>query len=209
MLYGFGWPKTEPDARRLREINEEKEREEKKMGKGKGGKKRGGRTGDTIVVSHVLDTAGATAAVGGNGQRCRGGGTVWGRGGKGGGRSGRSGKGTWVEGGGEDEREERVMDHRTVNRFIAPEEEREVRKRGGINSLLGFTNGADAGLGVGGKEIGSATPDLTLARLRGGGLVERGGSSVMREESVGSSAFEDADGVLRRSKRYFGSRMTM
>jgi hypothetical protein len=65
-------------------------------------------------------------------------------------------------------------------------------------------------LGVGEKEIGTATPDLTLARLRGGGFMERGGSSSKRDdESVGSSAFEDADGVLRRSKRYFGSRMTL
>jgi [histone H4]-N-methyl-L-lysine20 N-methyltransferase len=209
MLYGFGWPKTEPDARRLREINEEREKAEKKMGRGKGGKKRGG-TGDTIVVSHVCEKSGeASATGGGNGQRSRGGG-LWGRGRKGGGRSGRSGKGTWVEGGGEDEREERVMDHRTVNRFIAPEEERQVRKRGRNNSLLGFTNGAAVGGGgIGGKDTGSATPDLTPARPRGSVFVERGASASMREESVGSSAFEDGDGVLRRSKRYFGSRMTM
>lgn len=211
-LYGFGWPKTEPDARRLREIREERERVEKMMGKGKvtkKKKKRGGSLGDTIVVESSSE--GSTSAR--QGQRSKGGG-VWGRGGKGGGRSGRSGKGTWVEGGGEDEREERVMDHRTVNRFIAPEEERDVRKRG-RNIQLDFANGISKG-GSAGKD--SSTPDRLLPKFKSSVFGERGGSASVngnassREESVvsgGGGGFEDGDGLLRRSKRYFGSRMTM
>lgn len=217
MLYGFGWPKTEPDARRLREIREMKEREEKKRVGEKGkvkGKRKGGSAGDTIVVSAAKVDKGATAAVVRQGQRSKGGG-VWGRGGKGGGRSGRSGKGTWVEGGGEEEREERVMDHRTVNRFIAPEEEREVRRRG-KNSLLEYANARSGSLGTTGVKD-SATPDRMLARLRGSVLGERAGSATgngnaypsAREDSIGSAGFEDGDGALRRSQRYFGSRLTM
>ncbi|ERF74968.1 hypothetical protein EPUS_05176 [Endocarpon pusillum Z07020] len=217
MLYGFGWPKTEPDARRLREIREMKEREEKKRVSEKGkakGKRKGGSAGDTIVVSAAKVDEGATAAVVRQGQRSKGGG-VWGRGGKGGGRSGRSGKGTWVEGGGEEEREERVMDHRTVNRFIAPEEEREVRKRG-KNSLLEYANARSGSLGTPGAKD-SATPDRVLARLRGSVVGERGRSTTgtgngypsAREDSIGSAGFEDGDGALRRSQRYFGSRLTL
>lgn len=203
MLYGFTWPKTEPNARRLREL---KEKEEKSKGKG-----RKGRYGDTIVVESENEsvTAGPTRQ-----QRCKGGG-VWGRGGKGGGRSGKSGKGTWVEGGGEDEREERVMDHRTVNRFIAPEEEREVRRRG-KNSLLELASGVSGGIGTGMRKS-SMTPDqLLLPRIRGAQFWERSGSAAsVTEESVGSCGgglFEEGDvgaAALRRSKRYFGSRMTM
>jgi [histone H4]-N-methyl-L-lysine20 N-methyltransferase len=213
-LYGFGWPKTEPDPRRLREVKEAREREEKKAGKGR--KKRRSGEGDTIVVETAKGPTGrqragqrlASASRGGKG------GGVWGRGGKGGGRSGRSGKGTWVEGGGEDEREERVMDHRTVNRFIAPEEEREAKKRGKIPRLEivnGITRPTTTGLVT---DSSSATPDRNLARLGGSVFAERSGSASRdntsaREESVASAGFEEVDGALRRSKRYFGSRMTM
>jgi hypothetical protein len=216
MLYGFGWPKTEPDARRLREIRENREREEKSRGKakGKGGKKKG--VGDTIVVETTAPTTATSKRMEGAPPPRRGkGGGVWGRGGKGGGRSGRSGKGTWVEGGGEEEREERVMDHRTVNRFIAPEEEREVRKRGKTRPSEfadGIATGAAAGFG---KD--SATPDCGLLRIRGSafcdgrsGSANANSSASAREESVGSSGFEEGEGgALRRSKRYFGSRMMM
>ncbi len=211
-LYGFGWPKTEPDTRRLREIAESREREEKRVGKlgtrGKG--KRKGGLGDTIVVSQQSERESTAVRQGERWkeQSSGKGGGVWGRGGKGGGRSGRSGKGAWVEGGGEDEREERVMDHRTVNRFVAPEEEREAKIRRGRHSLLELGNGI-ARSGVG-KD--SATPDRILARLRGSVFGERDGSANAsasgREESLGSAGgFEDGDGALRRSKRYFGSRM--
>ena len=129
-----------------------------------------------------------------------------------------------MEGGGEEEREERVLDHRTVNRFIAPEEEREVKRRGrksqldlvdGIVAAAVATAaaGAGAGAGVGGN---SATPDRVLARIRGrafggdrGASEMANGSASAREESVGTSAGleEGHGGVLRRSKRYFGSKM--
>lgn len=207
MLYGFGWPKTEPDARKLREIREMKEKEEKGVGKsvGRPKAKRWSDSGDTIVV----ESPGAVTLR--FGRRCKEpkvSGGVWGRGGKGGGRSGRSGKGSWVEGGGEDEREERVMDHRTVNRFIAPEEEREVRRRG-KNSLLDIANRVSRS---GSVVKNGTTPDrMLLARLKASVFVERDGSAnaSAREESAGSGEFEDGDGSLRRSKRYFGSRMAI
>jgi histone-lysine N-methyltransferase SUV420H len=72
-LYGFSWPKTDPDPRKLAEK------------KGKGSPEKGGRKG-------------------------------------------RSGKGSWQVGGGDPE--ERVMDHRLVHRFVFPEEEKEITRRG-------------------------------------------------------------------------------
>jgi histone-lysine N-methyltransferase SUV420H len=72
-LYGFSWPKTDPDPRKLAEK------------KGKGSPEKGGRKG-------------------------------------------RSGKGSWQIGGGDPE--ERVMDHRLVHRFVFPEEEKEITRRG-------------------------------------------------------------------------------
>lgn len=72
-LYGFSWPKTDPDPRKLAEK------------KGKGSPEKGGRRG-------------------------------------------RSGKGSWQVGGGDPE--ERVMDHRLVHRFVFPEEEKEITRRG-------------------------------------------------------------------------------
>lgn len=208
MLYGFGWPKTEPDAKKLRQIREMKEKEEKRAGKSVGKSKaiRRSGSGDTIAVECQ------GSAVLKQGRQCKDmevGGGVWGRGGRGGGRSGRSGKGTWVEGGGEDEREERVMDHRTVNRFIAPEEERDVRRRV-KNTLLDITTNGIGRSGSVGKN--GATPDrMLLARLRVNAFMETDGGGYVsaREESVGSGMFEDGDGALRRSKRYFGSTAAM
>ncbi|KIW10843.1 hypothetical protein PV08_10142 [Exophiala spinifera] len=78
MLYGFPWPKTDPDARKLLE----------RTGRGKK---------DAVEYSAYR-------------------------------RKGRCGKGTWVEGGGDEE--ERVMDHRTIHRFVLPEEEREITRKG-------------------------------------------------------------------------------
>lgn len=42
-------------------------------------------------------------------------------------RQGKQGKGTWVEGGGDEE--ERTMDHRTIHRFVLPEDEKAVARR--------------------------------------------------------------------------------
>ena len=116
-LYGFTWPKTDPDPRKL---------QEKKV-KGTSPSKFG--------------------------------------------RKGRCGKGTWVEGGGDPE--ERVMDHRIVHRFLWPEEERELTRRG----LLIAAEHARAN--------GTETPDRALAN-----------ESMAREES---STSEDG---RRRSKRF-------
>lgn len=80
MLYGFPWPKTDPDRRKILE---------------RAGSNRSKK--DPSLYSQYR-------------------------------RQGRQGKGTWVEGGGDDE--ERVMDHRIVHRFVLPEDEKVVTKKG-------------------------------------------------------------------------------
>ena len=122
MLYGFGWPKTEPNAKRLREIREMKDKTS-----GAAGKR------SAAAVSSIVRGINRSDQRVGRGHR-----RISGLG-----RSGKSGKGSWVEGGGEEEREERVMDHRTVNRFIAPEDERLVRRRG-RDPILDRANGLAA-----------------------------------------------------------------
>jgi [histone H4]-N-methyl-L-lysine20 N-methyltransferase len=119
-LYGFSWPKTDPDPRRLAEK------------KGKGSAEKGGRKG-------------------------------------------RSGKGSWQVGGGDPE--ERVMDHRLVHRFVFPEEEKEITRRGLLkDAQLARANSTETpergngfgglGLSVGargsesmGRDNESSTPD--------------------------------------------------
>ncbi|ETN39091.1 uncharacterized protein HMPREF1541_05313 [Cyphellophora europaea CBS 101466] len=83
MLYGFPWPKTDPDPRTLL------------------ARQQGVRKKDAAALAAQFSA-----------YR----------------RQGRSGKGTWVEGGGDEE--ERVMDHRTIHRFVGPEEERELTRKG-------------------------------------------------------------------------------
>ena len=96
-LYGFSWPKTDPDPRKLADK------------KGKGLSEKGGRKG-------------------------------------------RSGKGSWQVGGGDPE--ERVMDHRLVHRFVFPEEEKEVTRRGLLkdaqNARANSTETPERGNGFGG-----------------------------------------------------------
>lgn len=82
MLYGFAWPKTDPDARII-------------LARQQGRKKKGEDSQNGFSAYR---------------------------------RQGKSGKGSWVEGGGDEE--ERVMDHRTIHRFIGPEEERELTRKG-------------------------------------------------------------------------------
>jgi histone-lysine N-methyltransferase SUV420H len=119
-LYGFSWPKTDPDPRKLAEK------------KGKGSPEKGGRKG-------------------------------------------RSGKGSWQVGGGD--QEERVMDHRLVHRFVFPEEEKEITRRGLLkDAQLARANSTETpergngfgglGLSVGGRgsesmgrDNESSTPD--------------------------------------------------
>ena len=125
MLYGFPWPKTDPDPRKLME---RKKREEVSAYK----------------------------------------------------RQGKSGKGSWVEGGGDEE--ERVMDHRTVHRFLFPGEEREISRKG----LL--------------KEAEEKRKELSGRLLNGFGTPDRATESVGREASW-SSTPEDGFG-RRKSKRF-------
>lgn len=138
MLYGYPWPKTDPDPRKLLE----------RMG---GRNKKG-----TPTVEYSAYR-----------------------------RKGRCGKGTWVEGGGDEE--ERVMDHRTIHRFVLPEEERDVTRRGLLREA----------------ELARAAGDHALAlieaKMRAGsrGL---GTESAARESESGGSATPDE--ARRRSNRF-------
>lgn len=80
MLYGFSWPKTDPNHRKILE----------RPGSNKDKR-------DPSLYSAFR-------------------------------RQGKQGKGTWVEGGGDEE--ERTMDHRTIHRFVLPEDEKAVTRRG-------------------------------------------------------------------------------
>jgi histone-lysine N-methyltransferase SUV420H len=125
MLYGFPWPKTDPDPRKLAERRKKEE------------------------VSAYK-------------------------------RQGKSGKGSWVEGGGDEE--ERVMDHRTVHRFLFPGEEREISRKG----LL--------------KEAEEQRRELCGRLLNGVGTPERGADSAGRETSYSSTP---EDGFNRRKSKRF------
>lgn len=143
MLYGFPWPKTDPDPRKLLE--------RKPQGKGK---KNG-----TLAVEYSAYR-----------------------------RQGKSGKGTWVEGGGDPE--ERVMDHRTIHRFVLPEEEREVTRKG----LLKQAEDARA--------AGDHMLAILEARLRAGSNSRalNGTESAGRDASESGSATPDE--LRRRSNRF-------
>ncbi|KAK5956696.1 histone lysine methyltransferase Set9 [Knufia fluminis] len=79
-------------------------------------------------------------------------------------RQGKQGKGSWYEGGGDEE--ERTMDHRTIHRFVLPEDEKAVARRGllkqaeverlkGTHDFLGqFGLGRDAA-----RDVGSGNPN--------------------------------------------------
>lgn len=125
MLYGFPWPKTDPDPRKLAERKKKEE------------------------VSAYK-------------------------------RQGKSGKGRWVEGGGDDE--ERVMDHRTVHRFLFPGEERDISRKG----LL--------------KEAEEKRKELCGRLLDGAGTPEESTESGGREASYSSTP---DDGFSRRKSKRF------
>lgn len=125
MLYGFPWPKTDPDPRKLAERKKKEE------------------------VSAYK-------------------------------RQGKSGKGRWVEGGGDEE--ERVMDHRTVHRFLFPGEERDISRKG----LL--------------KEAEEKRKELCGRLLDGAGTPEEGTESADREASYSSTP---DDGFNRRKSKRF------
>ncbi|OAP61817.1 histone-lysine N-methyltransferase SUV420H [Fonsecaea erecta] len=148
MLYGFPWPKTDPDPRKLLE--------RKSQGNGRGKK----NNAEAIEYSAYR-------------------------------RKGRCGKGTWVEGGGDPE--ERVMDHRTIHRFVLPEEERELTRKGLLKDA----------------EVARAAGDHALAileaRMRAGSSSRvlnhgMGTESATRDASESGSATPDE--LRRRSNRF-------
>lgn len=152
MLYGFAWPKTDPDARKIlaRQQSRKKKAEE-------------GNAGFSAYR-----------------------------------RQGKSGKGSWVEGGGDEE--ERVMDHRTIHRFVGPEEERELTRKGLLLAAEGARKLGEDDLanlraldGRGRRE----SSELDAGRE---GTVESLVSELMREEGV------DGEG-RRRSGRIVESRV--
>ncbi|KAK6364798.1 uncharacterized protein PV06_06558 [Exophiala oligosperma] len=136
MLYGFPWPKTDPDPRKLLE--------------------RTGRSKKDAVEYSAYR------------------------------RKGRCGKGTWVEGGGDEE--ERVMDHRTIHRFVLPDEEREITRRG----LLKEAEDARA--------AGDHVVALLEAKMRAASRGMGTESAARGSESDNGSATPDEN--RRRSNRF-------
>ena len=143
MLYGFPWPKTDPDPRKLLERKSH-------------GSVRGKKGGQVMEFSAYR-------------------------------RKGKCGKGTWVEGGGDEE--ERVMDHRTIHRFVLPEEERDLTRKGLLKEA----------------ELARAAGDRTLAileakmRAGSGGL---GTESAARDASESGNGSATPDEARRRSNRF-------
>ncbi|RMZ75092.1 hypothetical protein DV737_g5465, partial [Chaetothyriales sp. CBS 132003] len=158
MLYGFPWPKTDPDARKL--LAREKE---KRNGPGRPREK------------------GSPAQPKYSAYR----------------RQGRAGKGSWVEGGGDEE--ERVMDHRTIHRFVLPEEERELTRKGLLVE-------AEEARRLGDGWLALARLDSRAERLRNG----EGRESTGRESSEtlwpSTPEGEDEEG-RRRSNRIVENRV--
>jgi [histone H4]-N-methyl-L-lysine20 N-methyltransferase len=141
MLYGFAWPKTDPDPRKL-------------LARKGQGRKSGIPSNEYSAYR----------------------------------RQGKSGKGTWVEGGGDPE--ERVMDHRTIHRFVLPEEERELTRKGLLKDA------EDA------RKAGDHMLDLLEARMRAGSNSRalHGTDSATRDFSDSGSATPDE--LRRRSNRF-------
>lgn len=148
MLYGYPWPKTDPDPRKLLERRSQ-------------GGGRGKKNGAPPVEYSAYR------------------------------RHGRSGKGTWVEGGGDPE--ERVMDHRTIHRFVLPEEEREMTRKGLLKEAEDARAAGDHALAI------------LEARMRAGsssrGLYHGNGTeSAAADASESGSATPDE--MRRRSNRF-------
>ncbi|KIW29659.1 uncharacterized protein PV07_05457 [Cladophialophora immunda] len=148
MLYGYPWPKTDPDPRKLLE--------RKSQGNGRGKK----NNAQAIEYSAYR-------------------------------RKGRCGKGTWVEGGGDPE--ERVMDHRTIHRFVLPEEERELTRKGLLKEA----------------EVARAAGDHALAileaRMRAGsssGVLNHGMGTESATRDASESGSATPDELRRRSNRF-------
>ena len=132
MLYGFAWPKTDPDPRKLLQ-------------------RKGDKTAKTAYR-----------------------------------RQGKQGKGSWVEGAGDEET--RTLDHRTIHRFVYPDEEREttrkglleeaerVRDAGGDPSALLLRRGFSAN----GVVLGHSTESIDRDSFASGSLTPDDGSGVRR-----------------------------
>ena len=189
MLYGFPWPKTDPDPRKL--LSREGE------GKSNRGRpKRSTPVPTTIVVDEEPMRKRLKSEISPKSKYSayR--------------RQGRCGKGTWVEGGGDDE--ERVMDHRTIHRFVLPDEERELTRKGLLLE-------AEQARAMGDGELDAlAALDGRRARFRregrsgsGEGRESTGLQGSGTEEETGSgSPWDDVDEEgRRRSSRIVESRV--
>ena len=185
MLYGYSWPKTDPDIRIILARQQ------------KPGKKAKAATASSTTTNGTAAPPALFSAYR---------------------RQGRSGKGSWVEGGGDEE--ERVMDHRTIHRFVGPEDERELTRKGlliaaeeakkmGEEEWTGLRNldGQGRRRGTSSDEVGSVgegTEDSRGSPFGYGGGSGANGIGVlgewMREEGV------DGEG-RRRSGRIVESRV--
>jgi len=157
MLYGFPWPKTDPDPRKLLA----------RVGEGPRGKGRPKAREDRLDSKYTAYR-----------------------------RQGRCGKGTWVEGGGDEE--ERVMDHRTIHRFVLPEEEKELTRKG----LLVEAEQARAM----GEDDLAALVALDGKGKRRLASEARSSEGLQREDTEDSMLWEDSD-IRRRSNRIVESRV--
>ena len=141
MLYGFAWPKTDPDPRKLLQ-------------------RKGDKTAKTAYR-----------------------------------RSGKQGKGSWVEGAGDEET--RTLDHRTIHRFVYPEEEREHTRKGLLEEAERVR---DAG--------GDASALLIRRGFAANGVILGHSTESIDRDSFGSGSLTPDDGTgIRRSRRFVQQRV--
>jgi [histone H4]-N-methyl-L-lysine20 N-methyltransferase len=158
MLYGFPWPKTDPDPRKL--LGRQAEAKSK-------GKKQETSTPEPGPERRKLKSEISPAS---KYSAYR--------------RQGKCGKGTWVEGGGDDE--ERVMDHRTIHRFVMPDEEKELTRKGLlVEAEQARAMGEDELALLAGLDGRRARFRDEETRSRGRESSGRGSSGFEREESIG------------------------
>ena len=141
MLYGFAWPKTDPDPRKLLQ-------------------RKGDKTAKTAYR-----------------------------------RQGKQGKGSWVEGAGDEET--RTLDHRTIHRFVYPDEERETTRKGLLEEA---------------ERVRDAGGDPSALLLRRGfaanGVILGHSTESVDRGSFGSGSLTPDDGSgVRRSRRFVAQRV--
>ena len=186
MLYGFPWPKTDPDPRKLLS----------RQGEVKSGRGRPkASTSTTITVEEVPWKRLKSEIVPKSKYSAYR-------------RQGRCGKGRWVEGGGDEE--ERVMDHRTIHRFVLPEEERELTRKGLLVEAEQARNMGEAELEVLAALDGRRARFRDASKERSGrestGLYGSGAASESEEGTPSGWDDVDAEG-RRRSNRIVESRV--